>query len=511
MMTVSEKINHQLLLFTEYCDSISLIPDKEELACRSLEFIKKIIQPSFVTLQIFDAGTLKFIEEFSAKPSCLRTLVPSIELLKDVVAAVDRGGELLSLPDEHSGTYLFLFDPEHSPLCDLRIPFFIRNLYIGIFNFGKQAMDEKYLVADIDLLRIFVHHYALAFEILDLRKRMTPAEAPDHQIPALQDSTITLKPHVTFKIRDEDSQLIGQSAVIQRVRELVNKISQEEVPVLITGESGTGKELVARDIHRKSRRAHKTLIAMNCAALPESLVESELFGHEKGAFTGAIYRKLGKFECANDTTLFLDEIADMSLPTQAKVLRVLQDGTFQRVGGNKTLFSDVRLITATNKDMTHLLHQGLFREDLYYRINVVQIHMPPLRDRGEDIAMLAQHFFKYYNEFYRKNLTHIDSTVLNFLLHYSYPGNVRELKNILERAVIMERQTSLTANSISLIGLQPRPTAVETAAGITLEDLEKKHIQVIMDQVHNNKSEAARLLGIARKTLREKLIKYRIQ
>jgi transcriptional regulator with PAS, ATPase and Fis domain len=322
---------------------------------------------------------------------------------------------------------------------------------------------------------------------------------------------VALVPRVAYKTRDEDSQLIGQCTAIQHIRELVNKISQEEVAVLITGESGTGKELVARDIHRKSKRAQKPLIAMNCAALPESLVESELFGHEKGAFTGAIYRKQGKFECANNTTLFLDEIGDMSLSTQAKVLRFLQDGTFQRVGGNKTLYSNVRLITATNKDMALLMQKGLFREDLFYRINVVQIHMPPLRERSEDIPLLTEHFFRYYNEFYRKNLSHIDQKVLDFILHYSYPGNIRELKNILERAVIMERQSCLDINSISLIGSPPARITTESAATTTLEELEKQHIQTIMAQVHNNKSKAAQLLGIARKTLREKLAKYHIQ
>jgi transcriptional regulator with GAF, ATPase, and Fis domain len=317
---------------------------------------------------------------------------------------------------------------------------------------------------------------------------------------------------MTLKLHDENSELIGESLAIQSVRDLVEKISQEEVPVLITGESGTGKELVARDIHRKSRRSQKTLVTMNCAALPETLVESELFGHEKGAFTGALCTKQGKFESAHNTTLFLDEIGDMSLATQAKVLRVLQDGTFQRVGGNKTLFADVRLLTATNKNMTHLLQQRLFREDLYYRINVVQIQLPPLRERGNDIIMLAQHFFNYYNKFYRKNLIHIRSNVLDFLQQYSFPGNVRELKNIIERAVIMEKTSQLTIESISVIGFNSIQENIKADHPSTsLDELERKHIIEIMQQVNNNKTRAAQLLGIARKTLREKLTRYHIE
>ncbi|MBN1997737.1 sigma 54-interacting transcriptional regulator, partial [candidate division KSB1 bacterium] len=208
------------------------------------------------------------------------------------------------------------------------------------------------------------------------------------------------KPHIVVKSKEEPVDLFGDSMYMQQIQELIETVAKEDVPVLITGESGTGKELVARAIHRKSHRAKNPMVTMNCAALPDALVESELFGHEKGAFTGAFNQKKGKFEYADRSTLLLDEIGDMNLQTQAKLLRVLQDGSFQRVGGNKTLYSDVRLLTATNKNLEDAIQTGTFREDLYYRINVVRISLPPLRERGEDILSLAEYFFQYYSKLY---------------------------------------------------------------------------------------------------------------
>ena len=237
--------------------------------------------------------------------------------------------------------------------------------------------------------------------------------------------------------------IIGKSKKMQDVYSLIEKVSPAKVTVLIQGESGTGKELVAREIHRLSERVDKPFVTMNCAALPENLTESELFGHEKGAFTGAHQRRKGKFELANNGTLFLDEIGDMSLNTQSKVLRVLQEETFERLGGTESIKVDVRLLSATNKDLLDECKKNNFREDLYYRLKVVDISLPPLRDRKEDIPLLVKYFLEMFSKKYSKNLQEISSDALRVLMEYNWPGNVRELKNAIERSVVLTEKEML--------------------------------------------------------------------
>ena len=319
-----------------------------------------------------------------------------------------------------------------------------------------------------------------------------------------------MEPKIKIRSQDDETGLLGESPGMEYINELIEKIACKDVSILITGESGTGKELIARAIHKKSTRSLMPLVAMNCAALADNLVESELFGHEKGAFTGAYSQKKGKFEFANESTIFLDEIGDMSLQTQAKLLRVLQDGTFQRVGGNKTLHSDARLLAATNKNLLDQIEKRKFREDLFYRINVVQIEIPPLRERGDDIVLLADHFFQYYKNYYRKNLMGINSDVYNWLLNYRFPGNIRELRNIIERAVIMELGDKISIQYMPTSLGNPPQSFQKAESRLSLEELEKGHIRSVLEQVANNKSAAARMLGIARKTLREKIQKYNL-
>ncbi|HLB59310.1 MAG TPA: sigma-54 dependent transcriptional regulator [Bdellovibrionota bacterium] len=232
-------------------------------------------------------------------------------------------------------------------------------------------------------------------------------------------------------------QMIGESPVIQKLMETVRIVAPTQGWVLITGENGTGKELLARTIHRFSKRSDQPFIEVNCAAIPEELIESELFGHEKGAFTGATSQKKGKFELANGGTLFLDEIADMSLKTQSKILRILQEKTFERVGGVETLETDVRVIAATNKNLEEEIKQGRFREDLYYRLNVIPFHVPPLRERKSDIPLLVAHFLKTFAEENGRRPIVMSQDALKLLMAYQWPGNIRELKNIVERLVIM--------------------------------------------------------------------------
>lgn len=231
--------------------------------------------------------------------------------------------------------------------------------------------------------------------------------------------------------------ILGQTIGMHKVFDLIDKVSQTDITVLIQGESGTGKELVAREIHRRSPRFHSAFVTMNCAALPENLIESELFGHEKGAFTGAVKQRKGKFEAGQDGTIFLDEIGDMSLNTQSKILRILQERKFERLGGNETLEVDVRIISATHKDLLRELEGGNFRKDLYYRLKVIEIVIPPLRERLEDIPVLVEHYLREFSTRHNKVIQGIEPGALKQMMNYHWPGNVRQLVNVLERAVVL--------------------------------------------------------------------------
>jgi len=318
-------------------------------------------------------------------------------------------------------------------------------------------------------------------------------------------------------------QIIGNSKSMQDVFRSLERVVEANVTVSIRGESGTGKELLARSIHFNGLRKQKPFVAVNCAAIPESLLESELFGHEKGAFTGAIARRAGKFEQADGGTLFLDEIGDMPHSTQVKILRVLQERQFQRVGGTETVEVDVRVISATNKNLEEEMKKGNFREDLYYRINVYPIFVPPLRKRREDIPALAAFFLGKYNKEYRRKVKAILPQTLDYLMNYEWPGNVRELENILERSFLHASDGVLAAehlpititsfkedlnSSDSFINLKK---VVSLTRQITpLKDLEKEVLQQAIKLTNYNMSNAALELGIGRTTLYRKLEKYGI-
>jgi len=299
--------------------------------------------------------------------------------------------------------------------------------------------------------------------------------------------------------------IIARSPRMQQVVEIIKVVAKSNATVLITGETGTGKELVARAIHAQSYRKDKPFVAVSCAALPESLLESELFGHEKGSFTGAHAQKKGKFEVANRGTLFLDEIGEMSANIQVHLLRVLEEKEFNRVGGNEPIKVDVRVISATNRDMKQAVANGQFREDLYYRLNVVNIELPPLRERTEDIPLLAQHFLKKYSAENQKEVTDFSPEVTDFLLKYEWPGNVRELENAIERAVILAKGAHIEIADLpkeNLVLVRSAP------AGKDLEEVEKNHILNILKETGGNYSEAARTLGISRMTLYNKIKAY---
>jgi two-component system response regulator HydG len=311
--------------------------------------------------------------------------------------------------------------------------------------------------------------------------------------------------------------IVGRSPTMVRLLETVAQVAPTEATVLITGESGTGKELIAGAIHFNSPRREKPFIKMNCAAVTETLLESELFGHEKGAFTGAYRRKEGRFRQADQGSLFLDEISEMSMAMQAKLLRVLQEQEFTRVGGEETIRVDVRVIAATNKELAQKIEQGFFREDLFYRLNVVTLNVPPLRDRKEDIPLLAQHFLDEFAVKNKRQVKGFTPQVMDRMLKYQWPGNVRELMNAVERALVFSRSEYINVEDLPLvlqeeIGRegQNRLAPGDVPSDLPLEEVEKATILKTLESSGGNKSEAARRLGITRKTLHKKLKKYRV-
>jgi DNA-binding NtrC family response regulator len=306
--------------------------------------------------------------------------------------------------------------------------------------------------------------------------------------------------------RYEFEDLIGKGPAMQQIFELIRNVAPTQATVLITGESGTGKELVAKAIHAISPRRFEPFIALSCGALPDTLLESELFGYEKGAFTGAAHTKKGRFEMADGGTLFLDEVGEISLKTQIDLLRVLQEKAFRRLGGTELIKVDVRIISATNRDLAQAITQGIFRPDLFYRLNVVGLHLPPLRERREDIPLLAKHFLRRYAIEINKKIERLAPSSLELLMEYNWPGNVRELENAIERAVVISQGHELTAKDFTF--LQPASGLLNEPSARNLQELEKQHIHRILEENHWNISKTAVDLGIDRVTLYNKIKKY---
>ena len=320
---------------------------------------------------------------------------------------------------------------------------------------------------------------------------------------SLKEENEVLRDKVVLLENVED--LIGESEAMTKVLKEVQTVAQSDSTVIITGESGTGKELIARAIHSNSSRKFFPLVSVHCGALTESLLESELFGHEKGAFTGAMYNRKGKFEMADGGTIFLDEIATISTKMQIELLRVLETKSFVRVGGNKEIKSDFRVICATNKDLKRMVDEGTFREDLYYRLNVVNIKIPPLRDRTDDIPLLVDYFIKKYCTSMNKETITIDPSALKRLEEFEFPGNVRELENMIERAIVIGNGKEIRLKDLPM-GKEISSSSIES-----LDDLEKNHIHQILVKYSWNISRSAKALNIDRVTLYNKIKKYDLQ
>ena len=315
-----------------------------------------------------------------------------------------------------------------------------------------------------------------------------------------------------------ETELVGDSESIRRLRERILRIAPTGATVLIRGESGVGKELVARAIHQHSNRTDGPFVTMNCAALSESLLESELFGHEKGSFTGATGRKIGKFEQAHSGTIFLDEVGEMSPAIQAKFLRVLEGHPYERVGGGSEVRVDVRVVAATNRDLEESVDSGRFRKDLYFRLQVMELIVEPLRDRRTDIAILAKHFMQRFSKKCGRSVSSIMPAAMTTLVNYAWPGNVRELQNTIERAVILCSGDSIGPNDIQLsaLGKNDSPTplpsgSVQGFRPVSIDIIEQEHILATLEWTKWNKSQAAHILEIERSTLDRKLKKYEVE
>ncbi|PID56738.1 DNA-binding response regulator [candidate division KSB3 bacterium] len=440
------------------------------------------------------------------------------EIVRDILE--DRGCEVIVVGSGVDALEYIKHDPVDVVLTDLRMP-------------GMDGVELLEHIKDCDpeIVVVVVTAYGSLESAVDAVKK----GAYDYLAKPLGKEQLTLVVERALsrkKLSDENRSLrqelqerhdfhniIGRSPKMQDVFKMIEKIAPSESTVIIYGESGTGKELVARALHYHSKRKDRRFLAVNCAAIPDSLLESEMFGHEKGAFTGAHSQKKGLFEEADNSTLFLDEIGDLDITLQAKLLRVLQEGEFQRVGGTQTIRVNVRLLAATNKELEEEVKEGRFRQDLYYRLNVVPIYLPPLRARREDISYLAQHFLTKYNAKHGKAIQSIASNVTKRLMDYRWEGNVRELESVIERSVILSDHDRIEIETLPE-KLQeavspPAPQDIRNFRipdeGISLEHLERSLIESALKKSNWSIKRASELLGISYKTLQYRIQKYHLK
>jgi DNA-binding NtrC family response regulator len=354
----------------------------------------------------------------------------------------------------------------------------IQALKDGAFDYVTKPIDPDDLSR---LIRNAIEKRRLVTENIQLRQQIEELLVPD--------------------------EVVGESSAIKRVMEMVNTVAKTDSTVMILGESGTGKELIARAIHSRSSRRYFPIITINCGAYPEGLLESELFGHEKGAFTGAMYRRKGKLEMADKGTLFLDEIGNISEKMQMDLLRVIETKNFTRLGGDKAIDVDFRVISATNKDLEKAIKEGSFREDLYYRLNVFSIVLPPLRERRADIPLIARYFLGKYGQSMNKNVTDFSPQAMEMFTGYDWPGNIREVRNVVERAMVVAKGTQIQIDDISF----PFPSPEMPSGGESLEEVEKDQILKILNQTKGNIAQAAEILKISRLTIYNKIEKYHLK
>ncbi|HCL56923.1 MAG TPA: sigma-54-dependent Fis family transcriptional regulator [Spirochaetia bacterium] len=388
---------------------------------------------------------------------------------------------------------------EKKDIAFICVPIKVGREVAGTLSADRLFDENISLEEDVKLMSIIASMIAHSVKIRQMTRE---------KMEKLEEENLRLQKELKEKFKP--SHIIGSSKAMQEVYDLISKVVLSNTTVMIRGESGCGKERVAHAIHYNSFRSEYPFIKLNCAALPENLIESELFGHEKGAFTGALNMRKGKFELASSGTLFLDEIGDMPLSTQSKLLRVLQEKEFERLGGSKTLKTDARIITATNKNLEKMVEEGKFREDLYYRIQVFPIFIPPLRERKSDIILLAEHFIQKYSDKIQKPVFSLSGSAVDLLLAYHWPGNVREMENVIERAVLLSNGEILPAHLP--LPLQKREENSEGSRLKTvLESIEKEMIEDALKETGGNQVKAALILGITERMMGLRVQKYKIE
>jgi len=444
-------------------------------------------------------------------PNHLKTLQTIVRSWGYQVTVVDDGAKAVESVKERPFA-LILMDVRMAQMSGIEALLLIRQYNPAIPILIMTAYSS--VDSAVEALKAGAYDYLikpLDFEAL----KISMLRALEHSGLKAEVATLKLKLGAEYELEN----IIGKSSPMKKLVEMLAMIAPSEATVLITGESGTGKELIAKSIHHNSRRKGHPLIVVNCAAITETLLESELFGHEKGSFTGADKRREGRFMQADKGTIFLDEIGETSPAMQAKLLRVIQEREIQRVGGEETLSIDVRILAATNRNLEEEVKNGKFREDLFYRLNVVNLRIPPLRERQDDIPLLAQHFLEKYAKKNHKQGKGFSPLAMDMLLKYTWPGNVRELENTIERAVIFlpdehitekELPSTITEAYTEKSDWMVTPSPVAVAVNRPLEEIEKEAILATLEDSGGNKSETARKLGINRKTLHKKLKEYGI-
>jgi Nif-specific regulatory protein len=370
-----------------------------------------------------------------------------------------------------------------------------KDAIIGVIYIDSRTTTNVFTEKDKDFLAAFANMAAIAIENATLQAR-------------LREENITLKQEIRSHYQFDN--LVGRAPIFLEAMDLVHKVLDSTVPVLIVGESGTGKEMVARAVHYNGPRRDKRFVAQYCGALPETLLESELFGYRRGAFTGAVSDKKGLFEAANGGTFFLDEISDIAPSTQAKLLRVLQDGEMRRVGDNESIRVDVRIISASNRELQKEVREGRFREDLYYRLNVMTITLPPLRDRREDIPLLAHHFLATNPAIKAKGIREIEKRALDLLLDFPWPGNIRELENVISYMAVMAKGDTIKVADLPENIRKWKQSGTAIVPGRTMREVEKDYLLATLKECNGDRKLTARKLGISLRTLQYKLKEYRM-
>ncbi|HEX9652815.1 MAG TPA: sigma-54-dependent Fis family transcriptional regulator [bacterium] len=494
MQTTHNEFRSSFDALSEIAQIINSIQEIDPLLEKVLEIAMDALQAERGFVLLKSAAAPQGFETRSSRNFTEAQISDLTSISTSVVQTVLRAGEAVLVYEAQTDpkfceTESVVLQKIQSIAC---VPLRLKDKQIGAIYLDSLTHRSKFTQDSLPFLTAFANQAAMAIENAKLYH-------------ALRDENRRLRSEVQrlhgFK------EIIGQSPKVREVFDVLSRVVESDASVVIEGESGTGKELIARALHYNGPRKDKPFMALFCGSLPDSLLESELFGHKKGAFTGAISDKRGLFEAANGGTFFLDEIGDLSPQIQAKLLRVLQEGEIKRVGENQTRKVDVRIVSATNKVLKDLVKQGSFREDLFYRLNTISIHLPALRQRKTDIPLLAHHFLDKYAAKKKNHIRGFDKSALDALTAHSWPGNVRELENTIERAVVMARGELITTKDLQLPKSDP---AAEVDSGLTLEELEKRLVRQTLSEQNHNISETARVLGVSRRWLHYKIKEWQL-